>query len=75
MQWNFLEYPGCQTGSDLVCIMNFNYGVPEHNVTISVLHTGSQFSNYQSIFGFKMHTDMFPFLSQGECHIQANSCQ
>jgi len=26
-------------------------------------------------FGFKMHTDMFRFLSQDERHIRANSCQ
>jgi hypothetical protein len=26
-------------------------------------------------FGFEMHTDMFPFFPQGECHLQPNSCQ
>jgi hypothetical protein len=43
--------------------MNFAYGVPECSVTIPVFDKGSQCANYQCIFGFKMHTDMFPFFS------------
>jgi len=32
--------------------MNYDYGVPEHNVTISVFDKGSHCANFQCIFWF-----------------------
>ena len=32
--------------------MNFDYGVPEHSVTVPVFDKGSQCANYHCIFGF-----------------------
>jgi hypothetical protein len=56
--------------------VNFDNGVPEHSVTISVFFIWVvSVLIIKVMFGFKIHTDMFPFLSQGEHHIQANCCQ
>ena len=55
--------------------MNFDHGVPEHSVTVPVFDKGSQCACLIVLFGFKMHTDVFPFFPQTERHIQANCCQ
>ena len=74
MQWNFLEFPACKTGSYWVHVSNFYYGVPEHCVTISVFIQVVSVLIIKVFSGFKIHADISLFLSQGERHIQANSC-
>ena len=54
--------------------MNFYYGVPEHCVTISVFIQVVSVLIIKVFSGFKIHADISLFLSQGERHIQANSC-
>jgi len=53
--------------------MNFDYGVLSIDLQYLFLIRLCSVLIIKVFFSFNMHTDMFPFLSQGERHIQANS--